>query len=812
MTTFDKTAPVYRYFTADLLTNSIIAEVPFKGVSYERSLKSAGSFSGSIAVLDATAAYNLYDSTLPGRTALYVVRNNVCVWGGIIWSRSYNAISKELSVSGSEFTSYLHHRNIWKTYSHDFSATAVSNSGLVTFTLDDNEYHFTAGSPVYIEFYETSEYQFNGYRTVLALNLTSQSFVAGVAGLPTGTYPKCTVRVRVDTYDYVRELLNEMQIDFSTSRFANSEIKPGVRTKYSISAKSLTDNVATVTTSSAHDVSVGQSVEIDNVGSEFDGMRTATAVTSTTVSFLSENTNVANTPITPLIASVVKKELDSTTSLVTLTTSTSHGFSTGQYVDITNVDDPAAVYEVYNGRHQIESVPNSTTFTYYVYMPGSEVYEATVTNISHPIITDAGYAYGAFFYFCDNAFVKGQIVTITGVTPAAYNLVDAEIYDATPTWFSVLNASSPDPYESGGEVVGYLTVTADNSLKEGDVVDITGVTPGDYNLSGATVVTVSPAYFTIESDLTVAYESGGSVNVVVPLSGTATVSRNLWSSTFGPYPGNADIGLAASTSEYSGVNALNKTYRGYELRSIGEELDQYSDIPDGFEYRVDCAYDGETNSFSRTFVLLPIQVPNPPAPGEVSPLSRFGADQIVFEYPGNVRNVTMDESAENAATRFFVVGNIDDLGGDASQPYAVATATDLLNQGWPLLDAETSVQNVDNPVYQDLFSSGMSYENKLYKFASRYLSEFRPPVSDFKISVNGSIDPVVGTYVPGDWCSVIIYDKFVEMRMRSNLEVRNDILVRKIENISVSVPDGVAYPEEVQITLIPEWEVDKIGQ
>ena len=116
----DSAVPSYRYFVTDLMTNALLAEIPFTGVSYGRALKGAGEFSGSVPVLDATAAANLYDYTIPGRTALYVVRNNVCVWGGIIWSRSYDTSSRKLNVSGSEFTSYLYHRNIWKTYSHSY--------------------------------------------------------------------------------------------------------------------------------------------------------------------------------------------------------------------------------------------------------------------------------------------------------------------------------------------------------------------------------------------------------------------------------------------------------------------------------------------------------------------------------------------------------------------------------------------------------------------------------------------------------------------------------------------------------------------
>jgi hypothetical protein len=105
MALYPSDAAVYRYFTTDLLTNQILAEIPFKGVSFERSLKAAGSFSGNIPVIPETASMNLYESTMPGKTGLYIVRDSVCVWGGIIWTRNYNVVERELSVSASEFTS-----------------------------------------------------------------------------------------------------------------------------------------------------------------------------------------------------------------------------------------------------------------------------------------------------------------------------------------------------------------------------------------------------------------------------------------------------------------------------------------------------------------------------------------------------------------------------------------------------------------------------------------------------------------------------------------------------------------------------------
>ena len=170
----------------------------------------------------------------------------------------------------------------------------------------------------------------------------------------------------------------------------------------------------------------------------------------------------------------------------------------------------------------------------------------------------------------------------------------------------------------------------------------------------------------------------------------------------------------------------------------------------------------------------------------------------IIEYPGNISNVTLDESAEDAATRFFVTGSDSTLGNDASQPYAAATSTDFLSQGWPLLDQEETRSDTYD-------------EDQLYSYAQRYLTEFLPPVSDLKISVNGSLAPTVGTYNPGDWCAIIINDDFVALRLESNLEPRNDIIVRKIESYRVSVPDNPAFPEQVELNLITEWEVDKRG-
>jgi hypothetical protein len=280
--------------------------------------------------------------------------------------------------------------------------------------------------------------------------------------------------------------------------------------------------------------------------------------------------------------------------------------------------------------------------------------------------------------------------------------------------------------------------------------------------------------------------------------------------TYGGFTLNSDVGnFGFSTSGYSGnnVNAADFLYRGFSLTNVGEALDKYSDGLTGFDYRIDCSIDPVTGVFNRTFVLIPIDTlaANPPAPGQPASIQAFGADEFVFEFPGNISDIQLEESAENSATRFFMVGSLEGGGSDPSQPYAVASAKDLLyptkrgQRAWPLLDEDAN----DGNIYD---------ETTLYSYAERYLKENRPPDGRISVSVNGSVEPIVGTYYPGDWCSLVINDSFFQLRLSSDLEPRDDVLVRKIESYSVSVPDSITFPERVTLNLLADWQVDRIGE
>jgi hypothetical protein len=497
---------------------------------------------------------------------------------------------------------------------------------------------------------------YNGeFEVTQTVSPTVFRFNAG--SIPTGTYPLTTVYARVDTYDYIRSLLDAVSVDFTGIEFPNEDIEPGLGLRFTVISKRITSGQATLTTSEPHNINPGQTVIIRNVDSTFNGQYIVTATPNSTEFQYAKSGSVSTTPVAINTRTITAKQL--TNYLATVTTSSPHGFSVGQQVVVSGVDDLTSISEIFNGEFIITSV-TSNTFSY----------------------------------------LTGGVIDVAA-----------------------------GPVSSGA---------------------------------------------------------------------TATIRPYVLSGSYGPYSANSDIQIEFSDEGFSGIAAQPLIYRGFELKNVGKELDVYSDSIDGFEYRVDCYYDPGSASFRRQLVLLPIDFPDPPAPGDVSPISRFGADQLVFEYPGNILDIQVDEKADDAATRFWMVGNIPDLGEDASQPYAAAASTELLLQGWPILEEDGSNREIQD-------------EDVLYSEARRYLSEFRPPIGDIAVSVNGSLSPTIGTYSPGDWCAIVADDDFVKMRLASDLEPRDTVLVRKIDSIKVSVPDSPTFPEKVQLALIAEWEVDKRG-
>ncbi len=973
----------YRYYVADLLTNNVLGEIPFTNVSYERSLSKAGSFSGTIPVIDATKAYNLYENTLPGKTALYILRDGVCVWGGIIWARQYNPVQKTLIVDGNEYISYFYHRAIWQTLYYGSEGVHVSkyqaSSGTATL-YTEVAHNFAIGDVVRVRSLNPA---INGDHVIATVPSTA-SFTFSVSGaivLALSPSDGGFARTIVDTYDLARDLIGFMNEDFSTLSFQNDTIKPASDLQYSISDKAMTSGLATLTTTIPHDLILGQQIQIVDVDAAIDDYQIITAIPS--ASTFKVNTggvgNISSAAVTPytsynitsagILSTALKLTyFQATNNVVTITTSTAHGLVVGDYIKISNVSNVVSTGKTgtWTAASNTMTVNNSTS----VFI-GMSVYatgisnSAVVTAISGTTITmsmtaeatGSGAVNFAYQARLNGGFYISAVPTIssfsyeTTVVDLPLTAITATAGDTVYTFTSGTNgflvqntrvSDTTNPYLFFNRGVTYTIIN--NSGKHlwiqssGDgygagKVYSTGVT-NNGAISGTITFTVpsgapSVLYFQAQeannfagsiaiSDLgTATYRSitcttstphgltvgksavienvGSDYNgthrvssypnsttfkcnsksildqaVEAVFGGTVSWGARATAGTYGSYTGNSDAGIQA-TSEMSGkyIGVSQQIYRGSDLRSIGEVLEEFSKDLNGFEYRIDCDFDQNIGQFNRTFTFVPFIAPtakiqvtnkiltsnvatlttasahrlvagedtvvtgvglgfdgtqtvistpttttftfssynvNVPSTatagyiGLVHSLNTLGADRFVFEYPGNVLEFNISETAENSATRMWVAGNSDGLDNTASQPYAASTSTDMLNNGWPLLDQVESKNDTITTAYG---------ESALYSYAKDFAGEARPPEGIFTITVNGSIGPYVGDFLPGNWCSIIIDDEFVRMRLANDLEPRSDIIVRKIVGYKVTVPDTPVFPEKVSLELVSEWKEDQ---
>jgi len=1316
--TTPETAPVYAYYTVNIVTNEVLAQIPFEDVSYERRVKEPGSFEGAISITDQTENLDLYNSTMPGKVALYVTRNGECVWGGIIWGRTYDLVERALAISAMEFTSYLQKRVIWKTYSYKFECEVLktTKSGPAKVTLTKNKIKIPLkavdnkgeATKVYLSFTESNLVKYTGYYPISTYADPTQSeFYVTIPKLPAAAaaYQNVSVSVKIDTYDYVREMLNDVFRDFSDTTFANEIIAPGIKEPHAITHRGVANNIVTITTSDMHGMVTGQRIDIYNIDKSLCGKQTVSEVSTpyefkynipvlnithvsrasgvatvyidtsdgqyvpfvvdqeviVTSSISSYNNSGAPVVITEVtegtisyenvgtdaskiiasgdvtienvtygtidsenyrvysreITSTGKKNIKSVKRIagdVWVTTTSPHGFKKADKVKVTfadinnyktlnNNDIPVSILSatstqfkyrqndysaskynikttngysvtmanpgkhkavlatpvkrlklntagthtygvgdlvrvrgvdridwtssVYDGYHNIleldttEDSLSAEVLTTTDYMVTSELIVTLWLNREHGIkvgdvirvtgftstlatlnaetkVTDVYDTEGAasgvswiryklgkkranvsktastagkvavfgaswFTYEMpewgatrepdDTIQVthvkytkKGRVVTLT--TSGRHNCtvgdkikvdIKGKLYDGTHTvtaaWADAdqISYSLPsntdnlpstnigtksvtgnftrvktsvgyiptlsipierlnrdanlatiystdhdfiagdsitieiDPtqstydsfensgnliqvtsvtdntysYASTGSDVGVVTVTSANVVSNvatlyaashgfavgqsvvvskinatyngthtisnvttnafkyslpktantsstglsgkasstiavtanvhyayidytniGRTQNVTSVSStsnvvtmtaadhdfvaGDYvitfikektynkfknNNQAVKITSVTANTFTYTS--LAGYETGNvssvSVEGFVVLAPQVEKAPVALTRTYGEFPANADMGgIEYSDNDYSSKQYPNDTVRGSDLITVFEHLERYTSNKNGFDYRIDCALvsgSGDKKQFKRTFTLIPrtpetLQTYLDSLPGGAlssgtyAPPSAFGADQIVFEYPGNIQNVSFSENTTNSATRVFVVGNNDDVGGGSGARYSASASTDLLNDGWPLIDKVEKVEwpvkgvnaiNVDNWGNYDA-------EADMQLTSERFLRETKPPSGDIIISVNGSLNPEIGTFNPGDWCSVVIRDKFIQQRMDSTLEPRKDVIVRKIDGIRVTVPNSPAFPEMIDLTLITEWEIDKVGK
>ena len=437
--------------------------------------------------------------------------------------------------------------------------------------------------------------------------------------------------------------------------------------------------------------------------------------------------------------------------------------------------------------------------------------------------------------------LKATAVTANSVT---YTLPVATTVDAT-----AYSSGTVTLYFVGGASGGHGWYPGDTVT----VPSIVGPGAKEYGNSTFTILSTSPTSISYpKASLTNHSRTGLKAQYTLTRASSVSITDNIaygilskvptiykrpvvYSKTYGEYPNNASIGgITFSTTDYSNKNMPNSPIYGSDLQTVAEILDKYSNGINGFDYRIDPGLSYDLNGvkqFTRKFVLMPIYpesltnyIATLPggklARGQVATPAALGANKVIFEFPGNVTNVSMAERAETSATRIFVRSGDGKAGSGTEVAYSGAADVDLLQDNWPLLDKKESVTW---PLTGTTNSAGSAPTNTddwgnhddetdYHKSALRFLKESKPPAGDFNIDVNGSVTPVIGSYNPGDWCSIIINDSFVKTRLDSVLEPRKDVIVRKIDSIKVAVPNNPAFPEKITLSLITDWQVDEIGK
>lgn len=134
-------APVYSYTIHDLLTNRMLCEIPLNNVRYSKKLCDSGQMSGTYTV-DLAGNANRpvkdpYDVTTPCRRCIYVWRDEVPQWGGIIWTRKYDSDTKQIQIAAGDWWSYFDHRKVLPLLTFPVNPTYYVANLVTTYSATD---------------------------------------------------------------------------------------------------------------------------------------------------------------------------------------------------------------------------------------------------------------------------------------------------------------------------------------------------------------------------------------------------------------------------------------------------------------------------------------------------------------------------------------------------------------------------------------------------------------------------------------------------------------------------------------------------
>lgn len=191
------------------------------------------------------------------------------------------------------------------------------------------------------------------------------------------------------------------------------------------------------------------------------------------------------------------------------------------------------------------------------------------------------------------------------------------------------------------------------------------------------------------------------------------------------------IGLVVESND-SGV-VRDRTFEAWEVKEIGEAIEQLASVDNGFDFAIDCAWDPATGALVKTLRL---------ANRRGRPFSSSGH---VFELGRNVTSYKWPSDGSTMANRSIATG----AGEGASM--LIETAAD----SYQYLDLASGGPGY--PVYEEVTSwKDVSVRANLVDRAAASVAARSTPVVLPEITLRADMDPVLGSYVEGDAARFIV--------------------------------------------------------
>lgn len=222
-----------------------------------------------------------------------------------------------------------------------------------------------------------------------------------------------------------------------------------------------------------------------------------------------------------------------------------------------------------------------------------------------------------------------------------------------------------------------------------------------------------------------------------------------------------NLGIVADTS----ASLINKdrTYRGYELSSVGDMLRQLSGVLDGPDMIFDTGGPDTTGRPIRQF-----------RQGE--PYLGQQGSPWVWEFGSNLKSYTWPSDGSRFVTRQFSTGE----GSVEGTIIAVSEDTSRYAMGYPLVEAESSYTTVSDSAVLQQHADADQYSARL-------------PVVLPELTVRGDMSPLIGEWGIGDDATVQIEDDFAPTGINTTL---------RIVGASIT-PPGDSGEEIVKLTVSP---------